>query len=153
MLVKVRWLPWECCMRTKWNYRLFNAVCMNESNRAVMCLQSCTNVNQPTRSMTKLILKPMLLNCVNKVFLLISSGIFQGKRKHFAWNLKCRYCVFTWWGRDILPSFLTDSIISIMPSIVFSNQCAPVVKKIFATFVMTSFLCTFPWFRLTNLES
>ena len=28
----------------------------------------------------------------------ISSGIFQGKRKQFACNLKCRYCVFTQWG-------------------------------------------------------
>ena len=25
--------------------------------------------------------------------------ICQGKRKWFAWNLKCRYCVLTWWGR------------------------------------------------------
>ena len=28
------------------------------------------------------------------------SGIFQGKRKKFAWNLICGYCVFTKWGRD-----------------------------------------------------
>ncbi len=31
--------------------------------------------------------------------LLISSGIFQGKRKYFVCNLKCTYCIFTLWDR------------------------------------------------------
>ncbi len=35
-------------------------------------------------------------------WLLISSGIIKGKRKYFAWNLKCRDCVFTRWGRLLL---------------------------------------------------
>ncbi len=26
----------------------------------------------------------------------------KGKTKQFTWNLKCRYCVFTWWGRTKL---------------------------------------------------
>ena len=41
---------------------------------------------------------PLLLKSIG--CLLISSGIFQGKRNQFAWNLKCTYCLFcTLWGR------------------------------------------------------
>ena len=29
--------------------------------------------------------------------LLLSAGIFQAKRKQLAINLRCTYCVFTWW--------------------------------------------------------
>ncbi len=38
--------------------------------------------------------------------LLITSGIFQDKRKYSACDLKCRYCVFTLWGRDILTNVM-----------------------------------------------
>ncbi len=31
--------------------------------------------------------------------LLITSGFFQDKRKYSACDQKCRYCVFTLWGR------------------------------------------------------
>ncbi len=33
------------------------------------------------------------------------SGNFQGKRKQFAWKLKCRYCIFIWLGRLWTKSF------------------------------------------------
>ncbi len=33
--------------------------------------------------------------------LLITSGNFQDKSKHSKCDLKCRYCIFTLWGRDM----------------------------------------------------
>ncbi len=38
--------------------------------------------------------------------LLITSGIFLGKRKYSACDLKCTYCVFTLWGRVVLETQL-----------------------------------------------
>ncbi len=48
--------------------------------------------------------------------LLILQGIFQSKRKYFACNLKCRHCVFTWYGRsdDIDDAFLLEFICSLI---------------------------------------
>ncbi len=51
--------------------------------------------------------------------MLITSGIFHDKKKYSACDLKCRYCVFTLWGRGneirseviqvLVESALTDS--------------------------------------------
>ncbi len=37
--------------------------------------------------------------CKNIDLQLISSGIFQGKRKYSMCDLRCRYCILTLWGR------------------------------------------------------
>ncbi len=39
------------------------------------------------------------------LIMLITLGIFQGKRKYSACDLKCRYCVFTLWGRKVHSYF------------------------------------------------
>ena len=40
--------------------------------------------------------------------LVITQGIFQDKRKYCACDLKCRYCVFTLWGRALASRLLLN---------------------------------------------
>ena len=52
--------------------------------------------------------------------LLISLRIFQGKRKQFASNLKCRYCIFTKWGRPNKAEILyTQNLVVIILELFF----------------------------------
>ncbi len=41
------------------------------------------------------------MNLLKSIDRLLTSGIFQGKRKLFVCILKYTYCVFTLWGRDV----------------------------------------------------
>ncbi len=40
--------------------------------------------------------------------MLITAGIFQGKRKYSVCDQKCRYCVFTLWSRIVLDELTSN---------------------------------------------